>query len=168
MAQLNDFEYGIFYKDILASFYKDISEDSFKDVTLDEIEELKERASILTEKHFNNKNLGETKVYRYCKIMERLHSNCRRRNSNNMPFEFDTHTDGEKYLLFMLIVDPKCEALEIYLTENNKKTIKKKITDLIGIYDPWLIRIENYYIKNLMSKVEKHKYKTKINDKIYK
>ena len=120
MAYINDFEFAGYFKNTLNSFYKDISEDVFSELSKEEIEDIKARASIIIERHYNNKNFGKVKVYKYCKLMERLLTNFKRRNGNDIPYDFDSNTQGEKYLLFMFVVDPKCKALEIYLTENNK------------------------------------------------
>ena len=68
----------------------------------------------------------------------------------------------------MYSVDPNFEATIIYGVENNTKSIKEKLTQKFGIYDPNLIKIEKFVITNFLNQKQKDEINEEIENRIFK
>ncbi len=133
------------------SFYKS-RKLNFNTITDERIEYLKEQAQLVND-YVDNKEYGKNKIFRYIKIMDRLNTVCGE-NVNTIA-RFRTETPEEKFLLFIFAVDPEFEAAIIYLSENNKLDIKRKLHSYFCLYDPNLVKIELKVIKQLLEEQQK-------------
>jgi len=121
-------------------------------------------------KRINKLYLDETfrscKSERYLRIMELINSNYRR----NIPVNnhYATTSQEEKFLLFMFSIDPNFEIAIIHGSEDRTYDIRAKIREKFGVYDPYLIRIENAVIKKLLSNEKKNEIYEEIEKRTFK
>ena len=138
---------------------------NFKDIDIFKLRDIINRAKKINKLYLNTdfkKNLGE----RYLIIMELINSNYRR----NMPInnQYAAGSIVEKYLLFMFSVDPNFEAAIICGSEDRIYDIKRLIREKLGVYDPTLIKIENYVIKKFLSEKKRNEIQEEIERRAFK
>lgn len=166
-------EYLTRYYKTLENFYKKLDLTTFN-ITEERINELKEQ-SININKVFNNEKMG-TKLNRYIRIVEKIHSN-NRTNSNYNPnlrtynknsVYYPTFTYDEKYLLFMFAIDPNLEAAIISLSSNRTSEIKSQMVQKFGVFDIKLIRIEQHYIKYMLDSEKRNEINEEVEKRVFK
>jgi len=148
----------------LNNFYKGLKV-NFNNITEEKINELKEKAETLNY-FFNNKDTDLNRTDKYIKISELIHTNYSPTRKTNSPYS--TQTTAEKVLLLMFSVDPDFKAIFIHLTENKISEIKEKVTEILGLYDPNLVKIQNYYIKHFFSEKNKKEFDEKVEKSVYR
>lgn len=142
------------YSDI-NSFYKNLNNANFRGIDTKKLLELKFLSKEFNA-YFYNPNVTSPAYNRYTTIMNRIKTNAK------------LTSDAERYILFMFSVDPNFEAAIIYASENHKKEIKKKMEERFGVFDPNLISIEKFYIKNFLSEKKRNEVKEEITKRIFK
>ena len=142
-------------REVNAIFYKNFNKTKF--ITLDDkkILELKRIAPNLLEEEA----ITDSKIVNYVKKMRRLNKN---------PLNYNINNDAEKFVLFMLSVDPTFEAIKIYGETNHINETKRKMCNFFGVYDSKLIKIEKEFIKLFLSQKEKDKINEEIEKRIFK
>ena len=143
----------------LSSFYKNFKNTSFKEISGRKLIELKSFSKELNSL-FNNQNVKEFRISRYIKVMNKI-------KTNPKAFNIETTSDAEKYLLFMFAIDPEFEIYIIHNSENRKSQIKEKIENKFGLYDPYLLAIEKFYIKNFLPQEKRIEINKKIIERSY-
>ncbi len=96
-------------------------------------------------------------IYNYISVMNRIKTN---------PKGYGITKSIEKYILFMLTVDPNFDAYIINETSNKKEEIYEKLINRFGLYDPLLIKVEKFYIDFFLGNTKKDQLKEKIASKI--
>ena len=140
------------------SFYEKYHELKINDISKDKIDELK-KASIDLSYYFNECFDYILKIQKYVRVLEKIITSSKKLGANN---------STEKLLLFMFIVDPNLEVIKIYEEENNLKNIKPRIQKQFGVYDHNLIKIERWYIKNVLDKESKKQIEDEIERRVFK
>jgi len=148
----------------LKAFYNNLDLNK-EDISLDKLNSIKERA-IQFNNLYNSIYFKRNRAERYIRIMELINSNCSNKYIINS--KFYTSSNKEKLILFMYSVDPNFEATIIYGVENNTKSIREKITQKFGIYDPNLIKIEKFVITNFLNQKQKDEINEEIENRIFK
>jgi len=148
----------------LKAFYNNLDLNK-EDISLDKLNSIKERA-IQFNNLYNSIYFKRNRAERYIRIMELINSNCSNKYIINS--KFYTSSNTEKLILFMYSVDPNFEATIIYGVENNTKSIREKITQKFGIYDPNLIKIEKFVITNFLNQKQKDEINEEIENRIFK
>lgn len=145
------------YNSILANikdFYKYLNNANFKEINLKKLIELKTKAKTLNNFYnYEEENYG--KGDRYAKVMDKI------KTRPGMSKE-------EKYLLFMLSVDPDFEAFKIYSECNKTEEIKTKMIYKFGVFDQYLVIIEKFYIKRFLSEKKRNEINEEIEKRIFK
>ncbi len=136
--------------DYVKRFYANRSV-SFKGITVERIKELKALAPLAG--NILNSNKFNTKAENYARLMNNIRLNYRK---------YGIQSDAEKLILFMFTIDPTFEAAKIAGECNKTDEVEFKMINKFGLYDKNLIKIENFFIKNFLSK----KYEKSINDEI--
>lgn len=157
-------EFYINAKVSFLSFYGNIKT-NFSDIDEQKLIELKKRGEEINIKHYKNKNLKPTKTQRYFRLMELINGNCKTRSLKN---EFSTDSDSEKLLLFMYSVDPTLEAAIIYSSYNTINEVKTKFSSEFGIFDPYLVKVEKYFMNKFLNSKEKEQINEEIEKRAFK
>lgn len=142
-------------REVYAIFYKNFSATKFNTLNDNKILKLKGIAPNLLEEEA----ITNSKLVNYIKKMRRL---------NKTPLKYNVNTDAEKYILFMLSIDPTFEAIKIYEETNHINEIKLKMTNFFGVYDSKLIKIEKEFIKLFLSEKEKEQINEEIEKRVFK
>lgn len=151
------------YNVILNSFYKDLKL-KLCEISKDDLNLIIKKATYLN-KVFKSKRFENTPSAGYIKIMEMIHTNYRKNNPTKMPYSTTSIT--EKYILFMYSVDPNFELAIIYGSALKSNQIIDGMKKMFGIYEPNLIKIEKFVIKNLLDKTKKEELDKIIEKKSY-
>lgn len=146
------------FKSDMNSFYEKFNEIKCNELTLKKIIEIIKTSKELNT-FFNNQNIDLWKIEKYIKIMNNIKTN---------PKKFNVTNSSEKLLLLMFAVDPEFEAAIIYGECNTTKEIKTKFKNKFGLYDPNLIKIENYFIKHFLSTKQKENIQKEIEKRAFK
>lgn len=141
--------------EVNAIFYKDFNKVKFKTIDNKKILELKSIAHNLLEEEA----ITNSKLVNYVKKMRRLNKN---------PENYNVTNSTEKYILFMLSVDPTFEAIKIYGETNHLNETKRKMCNFFGVYDSKLIKIEKEFIKLFLSQKEKELINEEIEKRVFK
>lgn len=149
-----DKDFIVYSAKLIILFYNNFNEIDLSTITNDQMKYLKKFSKKLLEEKYSSNN----KFINYIKIIKKLIFNLN---------EYNISTDDEKYVLFMLSIDPNFEALKIYEESNNIKEIKKKMINYFGVYDKNLIEIEKEFIKVFLSDKEKQKLDEEIKKRIF-
>lgn len=144
MPTTNNF---INYEKILNTFYRNCTINN-NDISKEKIDQIIEKSKDIN-MLYNYEHYKPTKLRRYIKIMETIHSNYREGIPTKSKFSSTSIT--EKLLLFMFSVDPDFEAFIIHSSEDTIREIQNKIEYKFGIYDKNLVKIERFFIKYFMS-----------------
>lgn len=151
MINFND-RYNLFYNNVdISSFYKKFNPKEFDKISVTKLLELKKKSKTLNE-HYTKDRMYNKKS-KYIRLMNKFTTN---------PKGYGITNDLEKYLLFMFSVDPNYDLTYMYAEINNINEIKMDMIKKFGVYDPNLILIEKYYIKNILGP----KSRKKIQDKV--
>ena len=142
-------------REVNSIFYKNFSKTKFNKLDENKILELKSIAPNLLEEDA----ITDSKLINYVKKMRRL---------NKRPEKYNINNDAEKYILFMLSVDPTFEALKIYGETNHITEAKRKMCNFFGVYDSKLIKIEKEFIKLFLSEKEKQEINEEIEKRVFK
>jgi len=151
------------YNVTINSFYNDM-ELKLCEVSKDDLNLIIKRATYLN-KVFKSKRFENKPSAGYIKIMEMIHTNYRKNNPTKTPYSTTSIT--EKYILFMYSVDPNFELAIIYGSVFKSKQIVDGMKKMFGIYEPNLIKIEKFEIKNLLDKTKKEELDKIIEKKSY-
>lgn len=150
--------------DVIRLFYSNI-ETNFDNIDNEKRLEIIERAKKI-KTIVDNKYKYLSKGKRYICLMDLLrinYSKTRRLNSI-----YASNSEDEKLLLLLYSVDPNFEAAIIAGTENKLNDVKVQMEYRFGVFDPCLIKLENYLIKNFISKEQKEIIENTINEKAFK
>lgn len=156
MTYINIFSYN--YVTEMSSFYKSFNKLNVPDIELEKLSKLKndsQEVNYIYEGNFSNYSRGN----RYIKTMNKLKTN---------PKKYDLTNSTEMLLMLMFCVDPNLEAIKIYNEFNKTDEIRFAMKKYFGVYDPNLIRIEKWYINNLLDKESKTEIEEEIQKRIYK
>jgi len=137
------------------AFYKNIKKADFRSITGKKLIELKAVSKQLKEEF---KRIDDLKCNKYIKLMNRIRTNKKGYNITN---------DAEMYILFMFTIDPNFEMAITFCSQNRIEEIKKDSENKFGLYDPFLIQIEKFYIKNFLSKEKRNEVEEKIIKRIF-
>lgn len=140
------------------SFYKNIHDLKISEISSKRIEDFKEKSKDLN-KEYNNNYSDRPKNVRYSRIMDKI---------KTTPKTYDLNNSTEKLLFFMFSVDPEFEAVLIYEEANDTIQLKKKMESYFGVYDKNLIKIERWYIKNLLDKESRINLEEEAERRVYK
>lgn len=140
------------------SFYKHIHDLKINEISVERIEEFKITSQILN-KEYNNSYSDRPKNVRYSRVMDKIKTTPKTYNLNN---------STEKLLFFMFSVDPELEAILMYEETNNTTQIRQKMENYFGVYDKNLIKIEKWYIKNLLDKDARISFEEETERRVYK
>ena len=149
-----DKDFLIYSTKLLMLFYNNFNNFNINDITNENIKFYK----LISNQLLEEKNLSNNKFINYIKIIKKLILN---------PNDYNVFNDSEKYILFMLTIDPNFEAIKIYEESNNVKEIKKKMINYFGVYDKNLIEIEKRFIKSFLSDKEKENLEKEIEKRIF-
>lgn len=149
---------------LIYTFYKDFNND-INNVSNIDINNIIEKSKTLNNL-YNSQSFKPTKLQRYIKIMEYIHSNYRENFPTNS--KFSTTSILEKMLLLVFSVDPEFEAFIIYSSENTIKEIKIKMEHKFGIYDKNLIKVEKFFIQNLLDIKKQNEIYEEIDKRAFK
>ena len=149
-----DKKFIIYSKNIINDFYKDFDSLNIKNIDSKTILKLKSLTPNLLEKEFITNN----NFVNYIKKMKRLLRD----------EKYKEYTNTEKYILFMLSVDPNFEAFKIHGECDKINEIKFKMILYFGNYDFNLIKIENEFVKNFFTKEELNKLNNEIDKRVFK
>ncbi len=122
----------------LKHFYESFHDLKITDINNDSIEIIESFSKELNA-FYENKFNGFSKLAKYFKIVNKIKTT---RVGNST----------EKLLIFMFSVDPDFKAISIFNEQKDSDSIKTALKSEFGLYDPNLIKIENWYIKNLQNK----------------
>ena len=142
-------------REVNSIFYKNFSKTKFNILDDRKILELKSIAPNLLEEEA----ITSSKLVNYIKKMRRLNKN---------PLKYNINNDAEKYILFMLSVDPTFEAMKIYGETNHINETKIKMTSFFGAYDSKLIKIEKEFVKLFLPQKEKDEINEEIEKRVFK
>lgn len=142
-------------REVNAIFYKNFNKTNFNTLDDRKILELKGIAPTLLEEEA----ITDSKLANYIKKMRRLNKN---------PLKYNINNDAEKYILFMLSVDPTFEAIKIYGETNHINETKTKMCNFFGAYDSKLIKIEKEFIKLFLTQKEKDQINEEIEKRVFK
>ena len=106
-------------REVNSIFYKNFNKTKFNKLDENKILKLKQIAPNLLEEEA----ITDSKLVNYVKKMKRLNKN---------PLKYEVNSDSEKYILFMLSVDPTFEAVKIYGETNHILETKRKMNDFFG------------------------------------
>jgi len=152
------FESYISYVADVNDFYKNIKNTNFAELNKEKLKELKYNSTILY-KLLKNPKLPTNKTGKYIKIMNSIKTN---------PKGFGATNEAEKFIFFMFCIDPSFEAAKIAGECNTIQELKEKMINYFGIFDKRLIKIENLFIKNFLSKKQKTKIQDEIEKRVFK
>jgi len=142
-------------REVYNVFYTNFNKTKFNILNDKKILELKQIAPNLLEEEA----ITNSKLVNYVKKMRRLNRN---------PLKYNVNNNAEKYILFMLSVDPTFEALKIHGETNHINDTKRKMTSFFGAYDSKLIKIEKEFIKLFLSQKEKEEINEEIEKRVFK
>ena len=141
----------------IISFYKNFKNTEFNNIKVKKLIELKEIA-----KKVNSYYTAEneySKKSKYIRLMNKIKTN---------PKGYNIENDLEKYILFMFIVDPNYEATYMFAGANKIEEIIVDMAKKFGVYDPNLILIEKYFIKNILGPKSRKKIEDKVLELSYR
>lgn len=147
-------KYGYNIKMDLNSFYNSFHELKIENIDYSKIDEIKQSSKELNY-FYESKSTDLFKSNRYIKILNKIKTN---------PIGNPT----EKLLMLMFAVDPSFEAIKIYNEHNKINEIRFAIEKHFGVYDPNLIKIEKWYIKNILDEESKISLEEEIDKRVYK
>ena len=147
----------------MKSFYN-VDKINFKDLDKTKLLSIINRSKKINELYLDE-SFRDNKCERYLRIMELIHTNYRKDKAVNN--HYATTSQIEKFLLFMFSVDPNFEIAIIHASEDRIFDIKKKIREKFGVYDPYLVRIENAVIKKLLSNKKRNEISEEIEKRVF-
>lgn len=142
----------------LNSFYNSFHDLEIEDINVDKINEIKQKSEELNyfyEGEFSNFSKG----VRYVKVLNKIKTNPKKYNLTN---------STEKLLMLMFAVDPSFEAIKIHNEFNKIDDARFDMEKYFGIFDKNLIKIELWYIKNLLDEESKKLLEEEIDKRVYK
>lgn len=142
----------------LRSFYTTFNNLKINEVNFDKLNEIKEEAKKLNY-FYEGKFSNLMKSVKYTRVLNRIKTN---------PKGFNLTNSTEILLMVMFSIDPNFEAIKIHNEYNKISETKFAMEKHFGIYDSNLIKIEIWYIKNILDKESKISLEKEIEKRIYK
>lgn len=142
----------------LTSFYNSFHDLNVNGINDDKINDIKQNSKELNY-FYEGSFTGLTKGLRYIKVINKIKTNPKKYNLTN---------STEKLLMLMFAVDPNFEAIKIHNEYNTVNDSRVAMENYFGLYDKNLIKIEIWYIKNILDEESKILLEEEINKRVYK
>lgn len=153
----SNYETFLSYKSDIDSFYKNLNGTKFTGITKEKLIELYKN-SLQLNNFFNNANAPYNKASKYVKIMNRIKTNSK---------EYGATSEAEKFIAFMFAVDPYFEAAKIHGSLNHIDETKIELKRYFGIFGLKLVILENYFIKNFLTKEKRNQIYEEIEQRAF-
>ena len=154
----NDYNKKSVYEKDIKDFMRNFDLCEINGIEQSRVLELKEKSKSFKYFIINPKPSDFTGIGKFSNTLRHIMMN---------PKFYKLESKGEQYLLFMFCTDPNFEALKIFSECNKVSEAKKKCERTFGVFSLELIKIERFFVENLLDQKEKEKIEEEIDRRIY-